>query len=58
MPGAESGGYHNFWWSLDYGDIHFIMMSTEHDFSPLSEQYQFIEKVYFVINVVNCIFRI
>ena len=27
------------WWSLNYGPIHFSMLSSEHDFSLNSEQY-------------------
>ena len=29
--------------SYDYGMVHFIMMSTEHDFSPNSRQYNWLE---------------
>ncbi|XP_066927057.1 uncharacterized protein [Clytia hemisphaerica] len=32
------------WYSYDYGMVHFIMMSTEHDFSPESPQYTWLEK--------------
>ena len=31
------------YWSYDVGLIHFVGMSTEHDFSECSEQYQFLE---------------
>lgn len=31
------------WWSYDVGLIHFVGMSTEHDFSVGSEQYKWIE---------------
>ena len=31
-------------YSFDYGMVHFIMMSTEHDFSPESQQYLWLEK--------------
>jgi len=27
------------WWSVNYGPIHFLFMSTEHNFSIGSEQY-------------------
>jgi hypothetical protein len=30
------------WYSFDYGDAHFLMIDTEFDYSPGSEQYQFI----------------
>lgn len=30
------------WYSFDFGNIHFVMMSTEHDFRQGSEQYSFI----------------
>lgn len=38
MPGAESGGVSNFWYSFDYGLAHFITVDGETDFpnSPLS----------------------
>ena len=29
-----------FWYSFDYGSIHFVMISTEHDVTPGSHQYQ------------------
>ena len=32
-----------FWYSFDYGMIHMIMLSTEHDFSPGSPQYKWLE---------------
>jgi phosphodiesterase/alkaline phosphatase D-like protein len=38
MPGATT----NLWYSYDHGNIHFTVMSTEHDFLPGSEQYQFL----------------
>jgi len=43
MPGKQSGGVGNFWWSFDYGNIHMTFMSTEHDYSPNSPQYQWLE---------------
>lgn len=45
MPGAQSGGNHNFWWSINYGNIHFTMLSTEHPYSPGSPQYMWLEEV-------------
>ena len=32
-----------FWYSYDYGMVHMIMMSTEHDYSPGSIQYKWLE---------------
>lgn len=31
------------WYSFDYGLVHYIMMSTEHDFTPGSRQYTWLE---------------
>ena len=45
MPGEQSGGYHNFWYSITYGDVHWVMISTEHDYSPTSPQYAWLMKV-------------
>ncbi|KAL2810333.1 Metallo-dependent phosphatase-like protein [Aspergillus granulosus] len=33
MPGAETGGVGNFWYSFDYGLAHFISMDGETDFA-------------------------
>ena len=32
-----------FWYSFDYGMVHMVMMSTEHDFTPGSKQYMWME---------------
>jgi len=32
MPAAESGGLENFWYSFDYGMVHFVTFNTETDF--------------------------
>ncbi|XP_043692993.1 probable inactive purple acid phosphatase 27 [Telopea speciosissima] len=32
------------WYSIEQGPVHFTVISTEHDWSPNSEQYQWIEK--------------
>ena len=32
-----------FWYSFDYGSVHTIMLSSEHDLSPGSEQYEWLE---------------
>jgi len=42
MPGNESGGNGNFWWSLDFGFIHFISISSEHPYSPGTPQFAWI----------------
>jgi len=44
MPGAQSGGEGNFWWSVNYGNVHFTSMSTEHDYNPGSPQYKWLEQ--------------
>ena len=36
-------GNHVWWYSYDYGMVHMIMMSTEHDYNPGSRQYQWLE---------------
>eukprot|EP00732_Lithocolla_globosa_P001308 Lithocolla_globosa_v1_NODE_625_length_3568_cov_66.349274.p1 type:complete len:594 gc:universal NODE_625_length_3568_cov_66.349274:1884-103(-) len=33
-----------FWYSFDYGNMHIMQMSTEHDFFPDSEQYEWMER--------------
>eukprot|EP00743_Colponemidia_sp_Colp-15_P006986 GILK01007539.1.p1 GENE.GILK01007539.1~~GILK01007539.1.p1 ORF type:complete len:660 (-),score=66.82 GILK01007539.1:116-2095(-) len=37
-------GFSVWWYSFDYGMVHFTMFSTEHDFSPDSPQYRWLEK--------------
>ena len=32
------------WYSFDYGTVHFVMMSTEHNFTAGSKQYQWLER--------------
>jgi len=32
MPGDESGGYKNLWYSFDYGMVHVVAITTETDF--------------------------
>jgi len=39
MPGQQSGGNGNFWFSFDYGNVHFTSLSTEHTYSPGSPQW-------------------
>jgi acid phosphatase len=36
MPGDESGGYKNLWYSFDYGLVHVVVISTETDFPNAS----------------------
>ncbi|WCJ39012.1 purple acid phosphatase 27 [Euphorbia peplus] len=31
------------WYSIELGTVHFVVMSTEHDWSPLSEQYKWMD---------------
>lgn len=33
-----------FWYSFDYGSVHFTVISTENDLSPSSSQYAWLEK--------------
>jgi len=44
MPGAQSGGEGNFWYSIDYGHIHYTFMSTEHHYGVGSPQYIWLEQ--------------
>lgn len=32
------------WYGFDYGSIHVVLMSTEHDFQPQSPQYKFLDE--------------
>jgi hypothetical protein len=44
FPSAVGGVVHDTpWYSQNFGSVHFVLMSTEHDFSPASEQYAFLE---------------
>jgi len=38
------------WWSVDYGSVHVIMMSTEHDIRRGSAQWKWIEKDLSLVN--------
>ena len=40
MPGAETGGVGNFWYSFDYGLAHFVSLDGETDFAN-SPEYPF-----------------
>jgi len=44
MPGNESGGVGNFWYSFDYGLAHFISIDGETDF-PFSPEWPFLRDV-------------
>lgn len=44
MPGVESGGVGNFWYSFDYGLAHFISIDTETDFA-YSPEWPFVRDV-------------
>ncbi|CAI8039862.1 Probable inactive purple acid phosphatase 9 [Geodia barretti] len=39
-----------FWYSFDYGLVHFTVISTEHDFTPGSPMYSWIEKDFQSVN--------
>ena len=44
MPGSESGGVSNFWYSFDYGLAHFVAIDSETDF-PYSPEWPFVRDV-------------
>jgi len=47
MPGQDSGGIGNFYWSMDYGNIHFVSMCTEdyaYTYAPGSRQYLWLQQ--------------
>jgi hypothetical protein len=37
MPGNESGGVSNFWYSFDYGLVHFVSLDGETDYANSGE---------------------
>ena len=43
MPVVGSGPNAPFYYSFDYGPVHFLSYSSEHDFGPGSEQWNFIQ---------------
>ena len=43
MPGEASGGSGNFWFSYDHMGVHFVSLSTEHDYSVGSPQWQWLQ---------------
>lgn len=42
MPATASGSRAPFWYSHDYGMVHFLWLSTEHDYYPGSPMHDFI----------------
>ncbi|KXL43092.1 hypothetical protein M433DRAFT_329780 [Acidomyces richmondensis BFW] len=44
MPGPESGGVDNFWYSFDYGLTHFVSITTETDY-PYSPEWPFVRDI-------------
>ena len=44
MPGAETGGVGNFWYSFDYGLAHFVSIDGETDF-PYSPEWPFVRDI-------------
>ena len=40
---TPSNGNGVFWYSFDAGSVHVVMLSTEHDLAPGSEQYEWLE---------------
>ena len=43
MPSSATLSNGVFWYSFDYGSVHTIVISSEHDLSPTSPQYTFLE---------------
>ncbi|CAF4007799.1 unnamed protein product [Adineta steineri] len=39
MPGPESAGLDNFWFSFNIGPVHWVSLSSQHDYSKSSVQY-------------------
>ena len=42
MPSTSSQGRENFWYSYDYGNVHWISISSEHSMTEDSEQMQWL----------------
>jgi len=42
MPAERSGGSQNFWYSYDYGNVHWVSVSSEHSLTEDSEQMNWI----------------
>lgn len=43
MPSASSGGRENFWYSYDYGNVHWVSVSSEHSLDEGSEQMSWLQ---------------
>ena len=41
LPKSE-GSYNNFWFSFDYGQVHLVHLSSEHNYTKGSPQYIFL----------------
>jgi hypothetical protein len=54
MPGEQSGGEGNFWYSIDYGTVHFTFFSTEHPYDVGTPQHNWIQQV--IIYLIYIIF--
>jgi len=44
MPANESGGFYNFYFSFDYGNVHFTCISSETNYTAGSPQYAWIQQ--------------
>jgi acid phosphatase type 7 len=44
MPSVPNHKDRNLYWSMDYSYMHIISLSTESDYSPLSDQYKWFKK--------------
>ena len=33
-----------YWWSVDFGPLHLVQLSSEHDFGSRSDQFRWLEK--------------
>lgn len=44
MPGRSAGSSPPFWFSFDWGPVHFTSVSSEHDYSPGSAQLEWVER--------------
>jgi hypothetical protein len=41
---SPQNGKGNYWYSIDYPLAHIVVISTEHDYSPSSDQYQWLQR--------------
>jgi hypothetical protein len=44
LPGINSGSNTNLWYSFDYNLVHFVMLSSEHNYNANSEQLNWLIK--------------